>query len=102
MPAASQRIVSPYDVEAHLGAKRDTFWDGYKVHLTETVTPEQPQLITHVETTPAPEPDGEALPRIHQALAEAGHRPAEHLVDAGYVDIKRILAIIGGGWRAGL
>jgi transposase len=90
MPPVSQRIISPYEVEARIGAKRDTLWDGYKVHLTETVTPERPQLISHVETTPAPEPDGAALPRIHQALAEAGHCPREHLVDAGYIEIEAL------------
>jgi transposase len=91
-PPAALRIVSPYDDQARTGAKRATFWDGYKVHLSETVTSDGPQLITHVETAPAPEHDGTALPRIHQALAEADHLPCEHLLDAGYVDVDHLLS----------
>jgi transposase len=92
LPPAAQRIVSPYDAEARTGAKRDTWWDGYKVHLTETVTADGPQLITQVETAPAPEADTVALPRIQQALAVTPHAPQEHLVDAGYVDADLLLS----------
>src|SRR5262245_33579924 len=51
LPSAAERLVSPYQREARTRAKRDLFWDGYKLHLTETLTREAPQLITPVETT---------------------------------------------------
>jgi transposase len=85
LPPATERLVSPYETEARTGAKRDLYWDGYKVHLTETLTTEAPQLITHVETSVAPEADSTALPRIQQGLQQAGLTPEEHIVDSGYV-----------------
>lgn len=85
LPPAAERLVSPYETEARTGAKRDLYWDGYKVHLTETVTSEAPQLITQVETTVAPEGDSTALPRIQHALARNGCTPEEQLVDSGYM-----------------
>lgn len=86
LPPAAQMINSPYDPEARYSCKRSTTWTGYKVHLTETYDPDAPHLITHVETTPATTPDWHMLPPIHQALAAKGQLPAEHTVDAGYVD----------------
>jgi len=55
-PPAAVRITSPYDLEARYCSKRDTHWVGYKLHLTETCDPEQPDLITQVITTPATTP----------------------------------------------
>jgi len=55
LPASAAFISSPYDTQAHYARKRSTTWVGYKVHLTETCDDETPHLITHVETTPAPE-----------------------------------------------
>jgi transposase len=77
---------TPYDLEARYSIKRNTTWTGYKVHLTETCDDDSPQLITHVETTPATTPDWNTTERIHPALAAKGLLPAEHLLDAGYVD----------------
>lgn len=48
---------SPYDLDARPGVKRETAWQGYKVHLTETVDPEGPQLITDAQTDFAPATD---------------------------------------------
>jgi hypothetical protein len=31
--------------------KRGTFWEGYKVHLTQTYEPDSPNLITQVAAT---------------------------------------------------
>jgi transposase len=59
--AAPERINSPYDLDARTGGKRATFWVGYKVHFTQTCDEDTPQLITHVETTHAGFPDGQAL-----------------------------------------
>ena len=36
LPPGHLRIASPYDTDARWGVKRDTFWLGYKVHVTET------------------------------------------------------------------
>ena len=77
LPPGRSRITSPYDLDARWGVKRDTFWNGYKVHVTETcdtaagagssssdgdsdraaVAP--PHLIVNVETTDATVPDSQ-------------------------------------------
>jgi transposase len=84
-PAARGMIYSPYDPDARLGVKRETEWQGYKVHLTESVDPDGPQLITDVQTDLAPATDREALPKVQACLAEKELLPQQHLVDAGYV-----------------
>jgi transposase len=83
-PPAALTIVSPYDPEARFCRKRDTSWSGYRVHLTETCDADMPKLITHVETRPAQEQDAVATADIHQALADKGLTPAQHLVDGAY------------------
>jgi transposase len=92
LPPAALLIQSPYDVEARYGIKRTTTWTGYKVHLTESCEPDQPNLITNVETTVATVPDVELLGTIHRHLAVRRLVPAEHLVDAGYVDAAALVA----------
>jgi transposase len=84
-PPATVRIVSPFDVEARQAKKRDTRWLGYKVHLTETCAPDQPRLITNVETRIACQPDVLATQDIHQALDEKQLLPEQHIVDTAYV-----------------
>ena len=83
---------SPYDPEVHYAKKRSTTWIGYKVHLTETCDEGGPHLITHVETTPAPVVDRDALEDIHEALKAKGLLPDTHLVDAGYVAADQLVA----------
>src|SRR6266550_2221743 len=39
LPPGRQRLSSPYDIDARWGVKRDTFWNGYKVHVSETCDP---------------------------------------------------------------
>lgn len=90
-PAAGALINSPYDPEALFAQKRETLWTGYKVHLSETCEEDSPHLITHVETTPAPQADNDALPHIHAALATAALLPLQHLVATGYVDAKALV-----------
>jgi transposase len=85
-PPAPQRIVSPYDPEARYGKKHRTVWLGYKVHFTESCDPDQPVLITDVQTTPPLSVDSESIPPIQAALARRELLPATQLVDAGYVD----------------
>ena len=92
LPPSSIRSDSPYDPEAHYSLKRQTNWVGYKVHLTESCDDDQPHLITHVETTLAPQPDANMSAPIHEALAAKDCLPKTHLVDAGYVDIDQVAA----------
>jgi transposase len=91
LPPAAIRYCSPYDPQARTGTKRDTSWNGYKVHLTETCEPDAPHLITHVVTTPAPVPDMAITETIHTDLAERGLLPQVHLVDAGYIDAEHVV-----------
>jgi Transposase DDE domain len=102
LPPGRSRITSPYDTDARWGVKRDTFWNGYKVHVTETcdtsaagdsssssgdgdaeaVAP--PHLITNVETTDATVPDNQMTGPVHDRLAGRDLLPAEHYLDSGY------------------
>ena len=91
LPPTSIRLDSPYDPQAHYSNKRRTDWTGYKVHLTETCDDDQPHLITHVETTPAPQTDADMTAPIHDALAKKDCLPETHLVAAGYVDAEQIV-----------
>ncbi len=86
LPPAARMINTPYDVDARYSMKRTTTWTGYKVHLTETCDEDTPNLITHVLTSEATTPDWHAPEVIHTALADKALLPAEHLLDAGYVD----------------
>jgi transposase len=95
LPAA-QLINSPYDLDARYGKKRTTLWVGYKVHFTQTCDEDAPQLITHVETTPAPMSDEGSLTAIHVGLAEKDLLPDHHLVDAGYVTAPNLVKTQSG------
>jgi transposase len=86
IPPAAQFVSSPHDGDAHLAKKGSTCWVGYKVHLTETCEDDAPNLITHVETTPAPVADGDVTPRVHRALQQRGLLPRVHVVDTGFLD----------------
>ena len=91
-PPSLLMVASPYDPEVHYAKKQSTIWIGYKVHLTETCDEGGPHLITHVETTPAPVVDRDALEDIHEALEAKGLLPDTHLVDAGYVAADQLVA----------
>jgi transposase len=86
VPPSELSIHSPYDPEARFSKKRQTEWLGYKAHLTETCEEDQPNLITHVETTVSTIQDEQMTEPIHQALAAKDLLPKEHLLDRGYVD----------------
>lgn len=83
-PPCEVLIASPYDEEARLSNKRAVYWHGYKVHLTETCEADTPNLITHVETTPATVQDNMVVEQIHTALQDKKLLPDQHIVDAGY------------------
>jgi transposase len=59
---------------------------GYKVPLTETGDPDQPDLITQIITTPATTPDCVLGPSIVHDLAARDLLPGTHLLDSGDVD----------------
>jgi transposase len=86
LPPVGERVQSPYDPEMHYSTKRGMEWSGYKVHVTETCDDDTAHLITHVATGPAMLPDMTSTAAIHAALAAKDLLPAEHFVDAGYVD----------------
>jgi hypothetical protein len=120
LPPGRLRLTSPYDTDARWGAEKDTFWNGYKVHLTETchddpptaepgsgrgdrtetdprTSPDArharrqpPNLITNVATTDATVADAAMTASIHQQLAAKGLTPAEHYVDSGYPSAKLV------------
>jgi transposase len=92
IPPAPFLIETPYDREARYAKKRATAWKGYKVHLTETCEAQRPNLIVHVATTLAPQPDVGMLEPIHAALAAKDLLPGEHLVDAGYPDAAALVS----------
>lgn len=91
-PPSQRMIASPDEPDARYAAKRDTVWIGYKVHLTETCDPDQPRLITHVETTPATTYDVKVTEKIHTELASKELLPNEHFVDAGYLETDLLLS----------
>ena len=85
LPPAAAGIESPYDVEARYRHKRDTYWTGYMVHVSETCEPTAPHLLTHVHTTSASVHEAQCTEPIQQALIEKDVPPDEHLVDAAYI-----------------
>jgi transposase len=94
LPPGRCRLTSPYDTDARRGGKRDLFWTGYKLHVSETCADEGdsarpapeplPNIITNVATTDASVPDNAMTTPIHEGLARRGLLPQEHLVDSGY------------------
>ena len=88
---SDERITSPYDDEATFAKKRNTSWEGYKVHITETCDFDQPHLITAVVTTAATVADVSMGSLIQDYLEEQDLKPTEHLVDGGYVSAAYLL-----------
>ncbi|WP_251502322.1 IS1182 family transposase, partial [Actinacidiphila cocklensis] len=91
-PPGAERLVTPYDTDARGSVKRGMFWDGYKVHLTETCEPDSPNLITHVATSDSTVQDVRLVAPIHAHLAERDLLPDRHLVDAGYATAREVVA----------
>ena len=83
---SGERLNSPYDPEACYSTRRDIAWIGYKVHLTETCSPDSVHLVTHVETTSAVVQDVTSTAKVHDALAGKDLLPDTHIVDKGYTD----------------
>jgi len=54
LPPTRARLTSPYDIDTRWAAKGDDlFWNGYKVHLTETARPKQARPLRAAGTTRA-------------------------------------------------
>ena len=53
--------------------------------MTESCEKDQPNLVVHVETRPAPQQDVLATQTIHQDLQEEELLPATHIVDTAYM-----------------
>ena len=68
LPPGRDRLISPYDLDARYGIKRETGWGGYKVHFTETC--DAPE--THAGASPEQGP-GRRLPGAGRP-AEPDHR----------------------------
>jgi hypothetical protein len=110
LPRGHARIASPYDIDARWGVKRDTFWPGSTLHVSQTCddqprcgcpaagdggpgggheqdcpAPAFPNLITHVATTDATVTDNQMTAVIDDGLAGKGLAPGRHYVDSGYL-----------------
>jgi transposase len=107
LPPARTRITSPYDTDTRWAAKGDDlFWNGYKVHLSETCDHDDepdttrndgeprprpaPNLIVNVATTASTVPDVKATTGIHHQLHDHRLLPAEHYLDSGYPSAETI------------
>jgi len=120
LPPGHARIASPYDTDARWGVKRDTFWLGYKLHVTETcddqprcgcpaagdggtgrrgheqgcAAPAFPNLITHVATTQATVPDSQMTSVICDDLAAKNLAPGRSYLDSGYLSAALVVTAL--------
>jgi Transposase DDE domain len=98
------------------GVKRDTFWLGYKLHVTETcddappcdcpgdggtgrrghdedcAAPAFPNLITHGATTDATVTDNQMTSVIDDELARKTLAPGRHYQDSGYLSAALVVS----------
>ena len=121
LPPGHARIASPYDTDARWGVKREEFWLGYKLHVTETCDdpppctcrpgPAAPQpaagdhargcaqmvfpnLITHVATTDATVTGNQMTEVIHAGLAGKNLAPGRHYLDSGYLSAALVVSAL--------
>ena len=121
LPPGHARIASPYDLDARWGVKRDTFWLGYKLHVTETCDDPPPctclpdpaaprpapggadhdrgcarlvfpNLITGVATTDATVTDNQMTAAIDDDLAGKTLAPGRHYLDSGYLSAALVVS----------
>jgi transposase len=109
LPPAPLRLASPYDLDTRWASKGDVFWNGFKVHISETCDTypaaepaagrrlERPNIITNVLTTDATVPDAVVVEQVHTGLARRRLAPGEHFVDSGYASADGVLAARGEG-----
>jgi len=117
LPPGHARIASPYDTDARWGVKREEFWLGYKLHVTETcddeprcgcpghgtgrrghdedcAAPAFPNLITHVATTDATVPDSQMTSVICDDLAATNLAPGRSYLDSGYLSAALVVTAL--------
>jgi transposase len=117
LPPGHTRVASPYDTDARWGVKRDTFWLGYKLHVTETcddeprcgcpgggtgprghdkdcASPVFPNLITHAATTGATVPDSQMTAVICDDLAAKNLAPGRGYLDSGYLSAALVVTAL--------
>jgi transposase len=117
LPPGHARIASPYDTDARWGVKREEFWLGYKLHVTETcddepqcgcpgggtgrrshdqdcAAPAFPNLITHVATSDATVTDNQMTSVIHDDLAGKTLAPGRHYLDSGYLSAALVVSAL--------
>ncbi len=117
LPPGHARIASPYDTGARWGVKREEFWLGYKLHVTETCDDAPPcscrparaqehehdqgcahlvfpNLITHVATTDATVTDNQMTGPLHGELARKNLAPARHYLDSGYLSAALVVSAL--------
>jgi transposase len=112
LPPGRDRIASPYDTDARRGVKREEFWLGYKLHVTETCDdappcscPDShgghehgcaglvfPNLITHAATTDATVTDQEMTGVIDDELAGKDLAPGRQYVDSEYLSAALVVS----------
>jgi hypothetical protein len=122
LPPGHMRIASPYDTDARWGVKREEFWLGYKLHVTETCDDAPPcdcrpdpaaqqpatgggqdhdqgcaqlvfpNLITHVATTDATVTDNQMTGAIDDDLAGKDLPPGRHYLDSGYLSAALVVS----------
>jgi transposase len=68
-PPVAQQLQSPYNPDARYASKYDSFWLGYRVHLTETCEADTPHLITQGATVLATTNDSDMTASIQDDLA---------------------------------
>jgi transposase len=116
LPPGHLRIASPYDTDARWGVKRETFWLGYKLHVSETCDGPPPcdcaagggghdrdcaratfpNLITNAATTDATVPDVQMTGAVHGQLAGRDLAPGRHYLDSGYLSAAVVVAALAG------
>ena len=119
LPPGHARIASPYDTDARWGVKREEFWLGYKLHVTETCDdapactcrpaaagiPDRghdkgcahltaPNLVTHVATTDATVTDNQMTSVTHQDLTARNLAPGQHYLDSGYLSAALVVSAL--------
>ena len=78
LPPGHARIASPYDTDARWGVKREEFWLGYKLHITETCDDAPP---CSCRATAAARPAAEGAVAGGRGGSGRGHdRACAHLV----------------------
>lgn len=95
--AGAETICTPHDPETRYSTKRGHEWEGYKLHLTETVDEAAPRIITDIRTTLATTADFDLVEPIQEKLVERDVAPAQQLLDMGYVSGRNIAQSSGRG-----